>query len=95
MFLKNKKSIIHCKNLFRTKEHGAEFIVKTCVFEKSANPSPPKSQSRVVDRTMHRFGIRPVSFVSDRNPGFGATFFRSSHVIFACRFSKLALHFPT
>ena len=54
-----------------------------CVFEKSAEPSPRKSQSRVVDDTTHRFGTRPVGFVSDKKSAFGATFFRVVRVIFS------------
>ena len=53
------------------------------VFEKSADSSPQKSQFGVVDRTTHRFGTRPVGFASDKNPAFGATFFRVSHTIFS------------
>ena len=54
-----------------------------CVFEKSAEPSPRKSQSGVVDGTTHRFGTRPVGFVSDKKSAFGATFFRVVRVIFS------------
>ena len=58
------------------------------VFEKSADSSPQKSQFGVVDRTTHRFGTRPVSFVSDKNPAFGATFFRGCQVILSFGLSK-------